>query len=157
WRPSWRANWRSSTPPWPRSRAPWTGPGPSTSKCWPATPSSSPCAWRTSSAATIWWTAPRPACGRPTGACWSWPTPWRPRREDGPRRTWGQRFSWAAADGRQLRQHHLHGLRRFLQALQKSWGSPAAEADPSHAWLRAEEDAETTAARLADWAARLDA
>jgi electron transfer flavoprotein-quinone oxidoreductase len=30
------------------------------------------------------------------------------------RRTWDGRFAWAAADGRQLRQHHLAGLRRLL-------------------------------------------
>ncbi len=29
-------------------------------------------------------------------------------------RTWDGRFSWAAADGRQLRQHHLAGLHRLL-------------------------------------------
>jgi flavin-dependent dehydrogenase len=29
-------------------------------------------------------------------------------------RTWDGRFTWAAADGRQLRQHHLAGLRRLL-------------------------------------------
>ena len=28
------------------------------------------------------------------------------------RRTWAQRYSWAAADGRQLRWHHLAGMRR---------------------------------------------
>jgi flavin-dependent dehydrogenase len=30
------------------------------------------------------------------------------------RRTWDGRFAWTCADGRQLRQHHLHGLRRLL-------------------------------------------
>jgi electron transfer flavoprotein-quinone oxidoreductase len=38
-------------------------------------------------------------------------------------RTWDGRFAWAAADGRQLRQHHLAGLRRLLGLLA---GGPAA-------------------------------
>src|SRR5262249_29245110 len=36
------------------------------------------------------------------------------KAEERARRTWDQRFAWAAADGRQLRQHHLVGLRRLL-------------------------------------------
>jgi flavin-dependent dehydrogenase len=39
------------------------------------------------------------------------------------RRTWEGRFSWAAVDGRLLRQHHLVELRRLL-ALPASKGSP---------------------------------
>jgi hypothetical protein len=34
--------------------------------------------------------------------------------KDRARRTWDGRFAWAAADGRQLRLHHLAGLRRLL-------------------------------------------
>jgi flavin-dependent dehydrogenase len=36
------------------------------------------------------------------------------KTEERTRRTWASRFAWAAADGRQLRQHHLTGLRRLL-------------------------------------------
>jgi electron transfer flavoprotein-quinone oxidoreductase len=36
------------------------------------------------------------------------------KAEERARRTWDGRFSWAAADGRQMRQHHLTGLRRLL-------------------------------------------
>jgi electron transfer flavoprotein-quinone oxidoreductase len=32
-------------------------------------------------------------------------------------RTWDRRFSWAAADGRQLRQHHIPGLLRMLHLI----------------------------------------
>ncbi len=39
------------------------------------------------------------------------------------RRTWDGRFAWAAADGRQLRRHHLAGLRRLL-ALPPGAGRP---------------------------------
>jgi electron transfer flavoprotein-quinone oxidoreductase len=34
--------------------------------------------------------------------------------EERTQRTWNGRFAWAAADGRQIRQHHLVGLRRLL-------------------------------------------
>lgn len=33
------------------------------------------------------------------------------------RRTWDSHYAWAAGDGRQLRQHHLTGLRRLLEVL----------------------------------------
>jgi hypothetical protein len=36
------------------------------------------------------------------------------------RRAWEQRFTWAAADGHQLRQHHLPALRRLLGLLAES-------------------------------------
>jgi hypothetical protein len=36
------------------------------------------------------------------------------KAEERARRTWDGRFAWAAADGRQMRQHHLTGLRRLL-------------------------------------------
>ncbi len=36
------------------------------------------------------------------------------RAEERTRHTWEGRFSWAAADGRSMRQHHLAGLRRLL-------------------------------------------
>ncbi len=36
------------------------------------------------------------------------------RLEERSRRTWDRRFAWAAADGRQVRWHHLAGLRRLM-------------------------------------------
>jgi electron transfer flavoprotein-quinone oxidoreductase len=42
------------------------------------------------------------------------------RTEEQARHTWEGRFAWASADGRQIRQHHLTGLRRLL-----SWHEPA--------------------------------
>jgi electron transfer flavoprotein-quinone oxidoreductase len=36
------------------------------------------------------------------------------KAEERARRTWDGRFVWAAADGRQMRQHHLAGLRHLL-------------------------------------------
>src|SRR5207248_3421185 len=36
------------------------------------------------------------------------------KAEERARRTWDGRFAWAAADGRQMRLHHLAGLRRLL-------------------------------------------
>jgi electron transfer flavoprotein-quinone oxidoreductase len=79
------------------------------------------------------------------------------RAEERDRRTWDQRFAWAAADGRQLRQHHLVGLRRMLATLSKYSAGPTVATDPIRAWLRAEDDASIVTERLADWSARLDA
>jgi hypothetical protein len=91
------------------------------------------------------------------------------------RRTWDQRFAWAAADGRQLRFHHLAGLRRFLGALASGAAetrgqeeivqnsgfpvpaSPRLRVPASQPWLRAEDDARAVAGTLAEWRARLDA
>ncbi|MCI0463152.1 MAG: acyl-CoA dehydrogenase family protein, partial [Gemmataceae bacterium] len=65
-----------------------------------------------------------------------------------------RRYSWAAADGRHLRQHHLAGMRRCLDLL----GLPRTGDRPDTAavWLRAEEDAKTLEERLAGWRRRLD-
>jgi alkylation response protein AidB-like acyl-CoA dehydrogenase/flavin-dependent dehydrogenase/electron transfer flavoprotein alpha subunit/ferredoxin-like protein FixX len=79
------------------------------------------------------------------------------KAEERARRTWTQRFSWAAADGRQLRFHHLTGLRRFLHLLASHPGLPALEPDPSLAWLKAEQDEEATAVEREGWRTRLDA
>jgi alkylation response protein AidB-like acyl-CoA dehydrogenase/flavin-dependent dehydrogenase/ferredoxin-like protein FixX len=73
------------------------------------------------------------------------------------RRTWNQRYAWAAADGRQLRWHHLNGLRRLLDLLAKHGGGSCPPPDPLQPWLRAEADAATVAGKLAAWSARLDA
>ena len=45
--------------------------------------------------------------------------------EERARRAWDQKFAWAAADGRQLRFHHVVGLRRMLQVMEKAGGPPA--------------------------------
>ncbi|HEV3204436.1 MAG TPA: hypothetical protein VGY77_08640, partial [Gemmataceae bacterium] len=71
------------------------------------------------------------------------------------RRTWNQRYSWAAADGRQIRWHDLNGLDQFLQALAPKPLNP--EPDPIRSWLRAEENTRTVTEKLAAWSARLDA
>jgi alkylation response protein AidB-like acyl-CoA dehydrogenase/flavin-dependent dehydrogenase/electron transfer flavoprotein alpha subunit/ferredoxin-like protein FixX len=39
------------------------------------------------------------------------------KAEERARRTWTQHFSWAAADGRQIRFHHIAGLRYYLNVL----------------------------------------
>jgi electron transfer flavoprotein-quinone oxidoreductase len=76
------------------------------------------------------------------------------KAEERTRHTLAQRYSWAAGDGRQLRQHHLAGLRRLLPLL----GAPVQAApDPGLAWLRAEHGGARSAERLADWQRRLDA
>jgi alkylation response protein AidB-like acyl-CoA dehydrogenase/flavin-dependent dehydrogenase/electron transfer flavoprotein alpha subunit/electron transfer flavoprotein alpha/beta subunit/ferredoxin-like protein FixX len=72
------------------------------------------------------------------------------------RRTWDQRFAWAAADGRQIRQHHLPGLRRYLAVLGKHVAPSHSDVDPSRQWLRAEDDAAQVAKELAEWTTRLD-
>jgi alkylation response protein AidB-like acyl-CoA dehydrogenase/electron transfer flavoprotein alpha/beta subunit/ferredoxin-like protein FixX len=75
------------------------------------------------------------------------------KAEERARRTWSQRFAWAASAGRQLRYHHLAGLRRFLHLLEQH---PATGVDPARAWLRAEDDATAVADLLAVWRERLD-
>ncbi len=66
-----------------------------------------------------------------------------------------QRFAWAAADGRQLRQHHLMGLRRYLEWLRQGHAADAAD-DPLQPWLAAEANADR-AGQLAELRRRLDA
>jgi electron transfer flavoprotein-quinone oxidoreductase len=55
------------------------------------------------------------------------------KTEERGRRTWDRRFAWAAADGRQVRRHHLEGLRRLLGL----WPGQAvaAPAETLPAWL----------------------
>jgi electron transfer flavoprotein-quinone oxidoreductase len=90
------------------------------------------------------------------------------RTEQRARRTWQQRYGWAAADGRQIRFHHLVGLRRLLQLLggehrSDAYGSgrplPALTGPglPSVRWLQAEDDAAEVALQRRAWMARLDA
>jgi alkylation response protein AidB-like acyl-CoA dehydrogenase/flavin-dependent dehydrogenase/electron transfer flavoprotein alpha subunit/ferredoxin-like protein FixX len=70
------------------------------------------------------------------------------------RRTWQQRYAWAAADGRQIRWHDLVGLRKALDVL-----APAAvvtRADPVTPWIRTEHDADRVAAAMRECTARLD-
>src|SRR5262249_43206619 len=77
--------------------------------------------------------------------------------EERARRTWDQRFAWAAADGRQMRFHYLAGLRRYLDLLRTPLASPVAEADPLRAWLAVEDDMSAVRQKLTGWRARLDA
>ncbi|HEV2946811.1 MAG TPA: acyl-CoA dehydrogenase family protein [Gemmataceae bacterium] len=46
------------------------------------------------------------------------------KSEERARRTWKQHFSWAAADGRQMRFHHLAGIRQMLEVLAKHESLP---------------------------------
>src|SRR5262249_38033594 len=60
------------------------------------------------------------------------------------RRVQAGRYAWAAADGRQLRQHYLVAIRRGLDLL----GTPAGtEPDPLRPWVRAEENQAVVADR----------
>ncbi|MBL8797609.1 MAG: acyl-CoA dehydrogenase family protein [Planctomycetia bacterium] len=67
------------------------------------------------------------------------------------RRCAAGKYRWAAADGRQLRQHHLVGLRRLLPA------QPVVPSEPHSRWLQAEDQARHATAQRATWAARFDA
>src|SRR5262249_39554329 len=86
------------------------------------------------------------------------------RAEERARRTWDQRYRWAAADGRQMRQHHLTGLRRYLQVLagERREGVGSLFAVPPGPrwglarWLQAENDAAEMAGKRGEWTARLD-
>jgi electron transfer flavoprotein-quinone oxidoreductase len=79
------------------------------------------------------------------------------KAEERSRRAWDGRYAWAAADGRQLRAHHLVGLRRYLQALEgPTPGAPTAAAALLRPWLRAEEDSEALAGPLGEVAVLLD-
>ncbi len=73
--------------------------------------------------------------------------------EDMARRAGHRKFRWAAADARQLRQHHLPGLRRLLLVLHPH---PVEATDASRNWLRAEDDADTVASEIDAWIRRLD-
>ncbi len=79
------------------------------------------------------------------------------KAEERARRTWDRRYSWAAADGRQLRQHHLVGLRRLLGLLAPHVAGSAESPDPSRAWLRSEADAAAVAETMDRLRGRLDA
>lgn len=78
------------------------------------------------------------------------------KAEERARRTWDRRFAWAAADGRQLRQHHLVGLRRLMPLVQSRQTAPAELSDPSRAWLQAEANRAAVADTLAQLRKRLD-
>jgi len=70
------------------------------------------------------------------------------------RRTWNQRYAWAAADGRQIRWHHLNGLEQFLRVLELNQVNP--QPDPIRSWLKVEENAERVAEITAAWSVKLD-
>jgi electron transfer flavoprotein-quinone oxidoreductase len=64
-------------------------------------------------------------------------------------RTWNGRFAWAAADGRQIRQHHLAHLRRLLHAPPASERPAAAvQNDAAHLEVRRRLTAATAAEAL---------
>jgi alkylation response protein AidB-like acyl-CoA dehydrogenase/flavin-dependent dehydrogenase/electron transfer flavoprotein alpha subunit/ferredoxin-like protein FixX len=72
------------------------------------------------------------------------------------RRTWAQRYAWAAADGSQLRWHHLAGIRQFSSALNHSPPSPGHPTDSLAPWNRSEQDAPAVMPELQKWLTRLD-
>ena len=76
------------------------------------------------------------------------------RAEERARRTWDRRFAWAAADGRQLRQHHLAGLRRLLALLHHQTATVGTALND--VWLVAERNTAATAADLERLRERLD-
>jgi alkylation response protein AidB-like acyl-CoA dehydrogenase/flavin-dependent dehydrogenase/electron transfer flavoprotein alpha subunit/ferredoxin-like protein FixX len=78
------------------------------------------------------------------------------KAEERSRRTWDQKFPWAASGGRQLRFHHIAGLRRLLGAVSGGTRLPPAH-EPTRTWLAAEDGVGTVAETLAKWQARLDA
>src|SRR5207249_3100659 len=81
------------------------------------------------------------------------------KTEERSRRTWTQRFSWAAADGRQLRFHHLLGLHRCLDVLADHEATSRIIRENSASeyvrpWLRAEADASSVIEKHKGWSAR---
>jgi electron transfer flavoprotein-quinone oxidoreductase len=78
------------------------------------------------------------------------------KAEERSRRAWDGHYSWAAADGRQIRWHHLAGLRRLLEALRRHYLGPLVAADPLRAWLQAESDADAVAGPMAEIQSALD-
>jgi electron transfer flavoprotein-quinone oxidoreductase len=91
------------------------------------------------------------------------------KAEQGARHAWDQRFSWAVGDARQLRQHHLVGMRRCLEllgqysilsteysALSTDYAIPSSQ-DALGRWLRAEKPATDLAGLFTRWKERLDA
>jgi electron transfer flavoprotein-quinone oxidoreductase len=70
------------------------------------------------------------------------------KAEERARRAWEQRFAWAAADGRQMRQHHLVALRRLLEGFDQRPGDGAQ--GPTAFWLGAEHDGENSLVGMAD-------
>jgi electron transfer flavoprotein-quinone oxidoreductase len=79
------------------------------------------------------------------------------------RRTWNRRFAWAAADGRQIRSHHLVGLRRFLEVFSRHFiltntaPSTVQEAALLNPWLKADQDFKVVADQISQWSQNLDA
>jgi electron transfer flavoprotein-quinone oxidoreductase len=88
------------------------------------------------------------------------------KAEERARHAWDQRFSWAAGDGRQIRQHHLAGLLRILNVLSPaSAGRKRPDSDhqgayapcsPEVRWLRTEDEAASLADTAETWRQRLD-
>src|SRR5262249_13070349 len=92
------------------------------------------------------------------------------KAEERAHRTWTQHFSWAAADGRQLRSHHLAGLCRCLDVVADHGNlvpaSPKSEIGSLafansglgmlRPWLRVEDDARAVMEEQRQWSQRLD-
>jgi electron transfer flavoprotein-quinone oxidoreductase len=72
------------------------------------------------------------------------------------RRTWTRKYAWASSEGRQLRWHHLAGLRRLLGGPAHRVGDALPSPDPVDAWLRAERDEQSNADLLRSWRVQLD-
>lgn len=73
------------------------------------------------------------------------------KAEERSRQTWDQHFAWAAATGRQLRDHHVRGLRRMLTA---HASSPSYR--PESPWLQVEESSVKLEVKATEWQTRLD-
>ncbi|GIW79425.1 MAG: hypothetical protein KatS3mg105_1232 [Gemmatales bacterium] len=83
------------------------------------------------------------------------------KAEERARRTWDRKYAWAAADGRQIRFHHVVGLRKLMHVLQSKQDDrlgflPELPTRLSAPWLRAEEDGKRLAAKRNEWAEKLD-
>jgi alkylation response protein AidB-like acyl-CoA dehydrogenase/ferredoxin-like protein FixX len=72
------------------------------------------------------------------------------------RRTWSQRYSWAAADGRQIRWHHLVGLRRFTSKFRQNSADSPNSQNQQFTWLRSETNHTDAALQISSWRRELD-
>jgi electron transfer flavoprotein-quinone oxidoreductase len=79
------------------------------------------------------------------------------RAEERARRTWDQRYAWAAADGRHMRFHYLPGMRQILQLVRKHVGGMPIAPEPARTWLQAETAGGLAGTLAKPQAAHLDA
>jgi electron transfer flavoprotein-quinone oxidoreductase len=78
------------------------------------------------------------------------------RTEERARRTWDQRFAWAAADGRQIRHHHVTGLRRLLNVAGQE-KTAAGESALARRWLGVYHSTDGLQTSIEQWRKNLDA